>query len=83
MTTIKSNRLDYEMFGEGDTYYFIDLNRARNDKHYLAITRSDAVPEKGYKRSQLIVFEDDFGFFIEALSMLLKRYSHGELKSSC
>ena len=77
------NRLDSELFGEGDKYYFIDLNVARNNSRYLAITRSDALAESGYQRSQLIIFEEDFGFFIEALSMLMTRYSHGELRSSC
>jgi len=66
------------MFGENGRYYFIDLNVAKNNSRYLAISRSDATGENAYRRSRLILFEEDFGFFIEALSMVMGRYTHGE-----
>jgi DNA repair protein RadC len=70
--------LDSEAFGEGSRHYFIDLKRACNNRRYLRITRSDAQAEQSYKRSQVIVFENDLHFFVEALSMLLGRLAAGE-----
>jgi hypothetical protein len=78
METIQKRRLDSEMFGENGRHYFIDLLKARNDKPYLQITRSDTAGENKYDRSTIILFERDFEFFIEALSMVMTRYSHGE-----
>lgn len=80
---MKKNRLDTERFGEQGRLYFIDLLRAKNNKPYLQITRSDLAGKNQYERSTVILFEDDFEFFVEALTMLLGRYSHGELQSSC
>jgi len=74
----RSYQLDSEMFGEKGRHYFIDLNVARNHSRYLRITRSDKAEGDQYQRTQLILFEEDFGFFIEALSMVLGRFSHGE-----
>lgn len=76
-TTIKNSRLDSERFGERGRHYFIDLLQAKNNKPYLQITRSD-VKDQRYERSTIILFEEDFGFLVEALSMVLTRYAHGE-----
>ena len=78
METIHKRRLDSEMFGENGRLYFVDLLRGKNDKPYLQITRADFKAKEKYERSSVILFEDDFEFFVEAVSMVLTRYSHGE-----
>lgn len=80
MTTVKSmtNILDSETFGDDKRQYFIDLKKAKNNTHYLRITRRDEEKNKVCKRTQIILFEDDLGFFVEALSMVLGRLCHGE-----
>jgi len=78
MDIIKFGTLDFEMFGENGRYYFLDLKLAKNKTHYLAITRSDKVENDRYTRSRLVLFEEDIPMFVEALSMVLTRFSHGE-----
>lgn len=78
METIQKKRLDSEMFGEDGRLYFVDLMEGRNKKPYLQITRADYDKKTKYERSTVIVFERDFDFLIEALSMVLTRYTHGE-----
>ena len=78
METIQRRRLDSEKFGENGRLYFVDLLRGKNDKPYLQITRADFKAKEKYERSSVILFEDDFEFFVEAVSMVLTRYSHGE-----
>jgi hypothetical protein len=69
---------DTEFFGDGDRFYFIDVVKQAEDRHFVAITRSDRDPAgKGYRRSQVILFEDDLPIFIEALTMVLGRFSAG------
>ncbi len=80
MANIKNYNLDSEMFGENGRQYFIDLVMARNNTPYLAITRSDKVGDYAYKRSRVNVFEEDIPLLMEALSMVLTRYVHGEGK---
>lgn len=78
METIQKRRLDSEMFGENGRLYFVDLLKGKNNKPYLQITRADYRAKERYERSSVILFEDDFEFFVEAVSMVLRRYSHGE-----
>jgi len=74
------NILDYETFGDNQRSYYFDIKQARNNKHYLRITRRDATKEKKtYKRTQVIFFEDEIPFLVEALSMVLTRYSHSQM----
>lgn len=75
---IQKRRLDSEMFGEEGRQYFVDLMEAKNRKPYLQITRSDFKAGDKYERSTIILFERDFEFFVEAVAMVLRRYSHGE-----
>jgi len=72
------NRLDSESFGVEGRHFFVDLMKATNNKPYLQITRSDYKDKVFYERSSVILFEEDFEFLIEALSMVLTRYTHGE-----
>jgi len=70
--------LETETFGEGKRHYFMDIKRAKNNSCYLRISRSDKVEEDKYQRSQLVVFEQDLVFFVEALAMVLNKWSHRE-----
>ncbi len=70
------------MFGENGRLYFVDLLKGKNDKPYLQITRADYKAKEKYERSSVILFEDDFEFFVEAVSMVLRRYSHGERRTA-
>ncbi|MFI5161949.1 MAG: hypothetical protein ACHQHN_11765 [Sphingobacteriales bacterium] len=78
MEMIQKRRLDSEMFGEEGRLYFVDLMEAKNKNPYLQITRADYKPNEKYERSSIILFERDFQFFAEAISMVLTRYTHGE-----
>ncbi len=78
-----SGILDSEMFGTEKTQYYFDTKKAKSQKHYLRITRRDQQDTDTFKRTQIILFEDDLGFFVEALSMLLGRYSSGTMGISC
>ncbi|MGF7077728.1 hypothetical protein [Mucilaginibacter sp. UYCu711] len=78
METIQKRRLDSEHFGDEDRHYFVDLMEAKNKKPYLQITRSDTKEPGQYDRSTIILFERDFEFFVEAVAMILRRYSYGE-----
>ena len=69
--------IDSESFGDGSRHYFIDIRNTADNRPYLQITRSDAV-DQGYRRNFIIIFESDLPFFVEALSMLLGRFSAGE-----
>ena len=81
MGTIRSlyPTLDSEMFGHGKTRYFIDVKKACNDSHFLLITRSDRYGDNRYARRTIQVWEEGLFFFVEALSMVLTRLSHGEM----
>lgn len=72
--SVSKTPIDSETFGEGARHYFLDLLQASNNSRYLRITRSTYDCTAGaYKRDQVIVFEEDIFFFVEALSMLLGR----------
>ena len=82
MEAIQKRRLDSEMFGEDGRLYFVDLMEACNKRPYLQITRADYKAKEKYERSSIILFEDDFEFFVEAVAMVLGRYSHGEARTA-
>ncbi|MDB5145748.1 MAG: hypothetical protein JWQ66_4461 [Mucilaginibacter sp.] len=73
-----SGIMDTEMFGDDRRQYYFDIKKARNNKHYLRITRRDQAEDESFNRTQIILFEDDLGFFAEAISMLLGRFSQGQ-----
>jgi len=75
--------LDTEMFGNDKTQYYFDIKKAKSDKHYLRITRRDQQEPERFRRTEIILFEDDLGFFVEAVSMLLGRFSSGNMGASC
>ncbi|MDP9079939.1 MAG: DUF3276 family protein [Bacteroidota bacterium] len=75
--------LDSEMFGTDKTQYYFDIKKAKSQKHYLRITRRDQQDQDNFRRTEIILFEDDLGYFVEAVSMLLGRYSSGTMGISC
>ena len=75
--------LDYETFGDRNRQYFLDIKQTANKRPYLAIIRRDQTGDDTCTRSQIILFEDDLQFFVEAVTMLLGRYATGNLGISC
>ncbi|RBQ08979.1 UPF0758 domain-containing protein [Pedobacter miscanthi] len=67
---MKNCNLATENFSSGRRNYFLDFKRAVNDNRYLSITRSDELDDGSYKRSSVVVFEQDFHFLISAMSSL-------------
>jgi DNA repair protein RadC len=72
---------DSENFGDSGRHYFLDVKKAKNNTHYLRITRSDVLDDHKCNRSSLIFFEEDLKFLVEALSMVLGRWTHSELET--
>jgi hypothetical protein len=81
MEAVKTNypNLASESFGHGKKHYFIDVKKASNDTHFLLITSSEKYDEDKYQRKTIQLWEEDLGFFVEALSMILGQLAHGEL----
>jgi len=78
-----TNIIDTEMFGDDQEQYYLDIKKAKNNKHYLRITNRRQEAGETYKRSQVVLFEEDLPFFVEAITMLLGRYATGNLGISC
>ncbi|WP_426671900.1 UPF0758 domain-containing protein [Mucilaginibacter sp. McL0603] len=68
-----------ESFSHGRKHYFIDVKKANNDTHFLLITSSEKYDEDKYHRRTIQLWEEDLGFFVEALSMILSQLAYGEL----
>lgn len=68
-----------ETFSHGKKHYFIDVKKASNDTHFLLITSSEKYDEDKYHRRTIQLWEEDLGFFVEALSMILSQLAYGEL----
>ncbi len=78
-----TNILDTEMFGDDREQYYLDIKKAKNQKLYLRITNRRQESDETYKRTQIILFEEDLAFFVEAIMMLLGRHATGNLGISC
>ena len=78
-----TNIIDTEMFGDDQEQYYLDIKKAKNNKHYLRITNRRQEAGETYKRSQVVLFEEDLPFFVEAITMLLGRHATGNLGISC
>ena|GEM_PF-1454755 len=74
--------LDTEMFGNEREQYYFDIKKSKNQKHYLRITNRRQEGNT-YSRSQIVLFEEDLPFFVEAITMLLGRHATGNLGISC
>jgi DNA repair protein RadC len=68
-----------ETFSHGKKHYFIDIKKASNDTHFLLITSSEQYDGDKYHRRTIQLWEEDLGFFVEALSMILSQLAYGEL----
>lgn len=75
--------LDSEMFGHRNKQYYFDIKKGKNDAIFLQITNRNPAVADAYKRTHIILFEDDLPFFVEALTMLLGRHATGNLGASC
>ena len=80
MEAVKTNypNLDSESFGHGKKRYFIDVKKACNDTHFLLITSSEQFGGDKFHRQTVQLWEEDLAFFVEALSMILRRMTGGE-----
>jgi DNA repair protein RadC len=77
------NVLDSEMFGDENKQYYFDIKKGKNEALFLQITNRNLAANDEYKRTHIILFEDDLAFFVEALTMLLGRHATGNLGASC
>jgi DNA repair protein RadC len=77
------NVLDSEMFGDENKQYYFDIKKGKNEALFLQITNRNLDTNDEYKRTHIILFEDDLAFFVEALTMLLGRHATGNLGASC
>lgn len=67
-------------FGHGRKHYFIDVKRAANDSHFLLITSSERFRgDEQYYRQTVQLWEEDLAIFVDGLSMVLRRLTHGDL----
>lgn len=78
-----TNVLDTEMFGDDRKQYYFDIKMAKNQRLYLQITNRKNDAGESYRRTHIILFEDDLAFFVEAITMLLSRHATGNLGVSC
>lgn len=69
---MKNNTLATETFSNRNMHYFLDFKVAENNNKYIRITRSDQQPDRTYVRSQVVVFEQDFLFLIQAFASLFR-----------
>jgi DNA repair protein RadC len=81
MEAAKTNypNLASETFSHGQKHYFIDVKKASNDTHFLLITSSEKYDEDKYQRRTIQLWEEDLGYFVEALSMILSQLAYGQL----
>ncbi|TSJ40921.1 hypothetical protein FO440_14385 [Mucilaginibacter corticis] len=71
--------IDSEYFFNQNRQFYLDIKQAKNKNHYLRITRRDQAKDESFTRYEIIFLEDDLQFLVEAMSMLLGRYSSGQL----
>ncbi len=73
---MKNPILATESFYNNRKRYFLDFKLAANNSPYIKITRSDEQQDHTYKRSEVVVFEEDFEFLIEAFSSLFRTVAY-------
>lgn len=69
---MKNKTILSESFSSSNKHYFLDFKLAENNTNYIQITRSDQQQDGSYTRNQVIVFEEDFYFLIQAFSSLFQ-----------
>ncbi len=60
--------------------FFLDLKKSENGKHYLVITQSQKKEDGTNERKNLIVFENEIGNFMSAISRSILHFEPGESK---
>ncbi|ALL07104.1 hypothetical protein AQ505_17400 [Pedobacter sp. PACM 27299] len=73
---MKNKTIVSESFSNSNKHYFLDFKVADNHTNYIQITRSDQMQDGSYTRNQVIVFEEDFYFLIQAFSSLFQSAAH-------
>jgi hypothetical protein len=74
--------VDTEAFTNKNREYYFDIKRSKDQQYYLRVTRRDKMNDDTFKRHDIIFFAEDISFMVEAMTMLLGRYSAGELGAS-
>jgi DNA repair protein RadC len=84
MEALKTNypSLASETFNHGKKHYFFDIKKASNNTHFLLITSSEKYDEGKYHRRTIQLWEEDLGFFVEALTMIVGQLAYGELSEA-
>lgn len=59
-----------EEFSSGNKHYFLDFKRAKNNRVFIQITRSDKLEDGSFKRNHVIVFEEDLPLLVQGLASL-------------
>lgn len=77
---MKNNTLATETFSNRNMHYFLDFKVAENNNKYIRITRSDQQADQTYVRSQVVIFEQDFHFLIQAFASLFKSVLYKDQK---
>jgi DNA repair protein RadC len=71
------NVLMTESFSSGwKRHYFLDFKKTSRDSKFIQISRSDQQDDGSYKRTFVIIFEQDFEFLISAMSSLFHHSAH-------
>ncbi|TKB96155.1 UPF0758 domain-containing protein [Pedobacter cryotolerans] len=74
---MKGNLLMTESFSSGGRrHYFLDFKKTSRDSRFIQISRSDQQEDGSYRRTFVIVFEEDFHFLISAMSSLFHHCAH-------
>ena len=71
-----------ETFSHGKKHYFFDIKKASNNTHFLLITSSERYNGDQFQRRTIQLWEEDLGFFVEALTMILRQLAHGGLSAT-
>ncbi|MDQ8051956.1 MAG: hypothetical protein REI78_02970 [Pedobacter sp.] len=72
-----ANVLLTESFSSSEKrHYFLDFKKTSTDSKFIQISRSDQQEDGSYKRTFIIVFEQDFEFLISAMSSLFHHSAH-------
>ncbi|MBE7179336.1 MAG: hypothetical protein INR69_23235, partial [Mucilaginibacter polytrichastri] len=69
---MKNRLLASESFQAGEKTYYLDFNRAENASRYIRISRVDRDTLGVSRRSQVVVFEEDFSFLVSAFASLFQ-----------
>ncbi|MXV50438.1 hypothetical protein GS399_05585 [Pedobacter sp. HMF7647] len=87
---MKPVHLASESFSSGRRHYYLDFNRAVNQRDYIRISRNDELGGNRFDKRTVVVFEEDFEFLIQAFASLFRTAAYSgkevrvqDLKRSC